>query len=108
MYLVSLVCLIGKKRRVSCGIRCALIWEYLTRSNSSEHELQRQLHDSRIRRGLDLSEACIAQREDGNPRVQMIRYVERLHAELNRLIFSNSKFSCQAHIDPDASGTENI
>src|SRR2546425_10653129 len=84
-----------------------------------EHELQRDLHDSRIRGTQDLAEGravqvhirtCDCRRDTlkgGGTVIRVVRHVKHFGSKLQRLLLANGEASCQAHIDPDACRTCN-
>ena len=75
----------------------------------SEHVFQRQLQYSWIGSGPNQAERCggahVRSRVAG---IEMVRQVERLGPEFNQMVLTNPKFSGEAHINSDTSGTKNI
>src|SRR6267142_1751159 len=83
---------------------------------SSEHVLQRDLHNSRIADGQDPAERGVGQCHIRAYRVgpgrragiDMVWHVKRLRPKHDRLLLSNPERSRQAHIDLNTSRSQNV
>src|SRR6266850_638544 len=99
---------------------CLCVYEptSIFRNRLLEHVLQRHLHNPLLTGGeaqgsstnyrQALAEGlagygCLRIRG-----IKVVRQVERFGSELQRLFLTHSEFPCQAHVDTDASRTENI
>ena len=72
----------------------------------SEHEFQRQLHDSRVLRGKDLAEILIVQCRDRYSSAITIGQIERFAARFDTHAFANPEDSRYSHIDFPEARTE--
>ena len=74
----------------------------------SKHVLQCELHDPRRSGCANLAELAARRAHIRIHRPEAVRNVERFGAKLERLFFPELERSGQAHVNPDASRTEQV
>lgn len=74
------------------------------RGTPSEQVLQSHLHDAWISRTQDLAKRRTGKSCVRKAGIDVVRHVEYLGAELQRMAFAQLELSGDAHIDPDAAG----